>query len=193
MVIDLGQLCSPSFTNALAAGYSSWHWRFLARSFILIYYELNTFKIMDLSHRRSSHGWWLLLFAINNTFYEIWCHHMNLWPIALVHLRANKQVQGALKHIVCHYFKKVVDSFTEWIVYRMTKNNSRKVIGRKVQRIWQRNVKSCYWSKSNETHIVFGDETYSNITKPNLWQVGFVGETLNSERENNPVFGRLTQ
>ena len=40
---------------------------------------------------------------------------------------------------------------------------------------------------------MFGDETYSNLTKPNLWQVGFAGETLNSERENNPVFGRLTQ
>ena len=135
MVIDLGQLCSPSFTNALAAGYSSRHWRFLARSFILIYYELNTFKIMDLSHWRSSHGWWLLLFAINNTFYEIWCHHMNLWPIALVHLRANKQVQGALKHIVCHYFKKVVDSFTEWIVYRMTK---------------KKQFKKSYWPKNSK-------------------------------------------
>ena len=42
-------------------------------------------------------------------------------------------------------------------------NVYQKAFAKKIQRIRQRNGNSYYWSKSSETHLVFGDETYSNL------------------------------
>ena len=81
-----------------------------------------------------------------------------------------------------HMFRQVVGvggmrwwtQFSEWIVYLMTnKNSSLKSICQKLLRIRQRNGRSYYWSKSNEAHLGFWDEIYSDLSESNLWRIQF--------------------
>ena len=52
--------------------------------------------------------------------------------------------------------------FTKWIIYRMTNSITSKLLCLKIWRIWRE--ESFFHVKSNETHLVVGDETYSNLT-----------------------------